>query len=52
MHGLVVGLFLIAMAAIPPLLIAAEAPGMVVGRVFDIEGGLLRYIPEEKDWVA
>jgi hypothetical protein len=31
---------------------AAEAPAMVVGRVSHIEGDLLRYVPEEKDWVA
>lgn len=31
---------------------AAETPGIIVGRVFYIEGDLLRYVPEEKDWVA
>jgi hypothetical protein len=25
---------------------------MVVGRIFYIEGDLLLYVPEEKDWVA
>jgi hypothetical protein len=31
---------------------AADAPGMVVGRVYYIEGELLRYVPVEQDWVA
>jgi len=31
---------------------AQEAPGMVVGRVYQVEGDLLRYVPAEKDWVA
>jgi hypothetical protein len=31
---------------------AEEAPAMAVGRIFHIEGDLLRYVPEEKDWVA
>ncbi|MFH1161073.1 MAG: DUF6600 domain-containing protein [bacterium] len=31
---------------------AAEAPAMAVGRIFHIEGDLLRYVPGEKDWVA
>lgn len=36
-----------------PLQSHAEAePGMVVGRIYHIEGDLLRYIPDEKDWVA
>ena len=29
-----------------------DEPAMVVGRVYHIEGDLLRYVPEEKDWVA
>jgi len=28
------------------------APVVIVGRIFYIEGDLLRYIPEEKDWVT
>jgi hypothetical protein len=35
-----------------PLSSAADVPAMVVGRIFHIEGDLLRYVPEEKDWVA
>ena len=31
---------------------AADAPAVVVGRVYHIEGELLRYVPEERDWVA
>ena len=49
--GLAVCLFLGAVAIVQPSL-AAEAPAMVVGRVSHIEGDLLRYVPEEKDWVA
>jgi hypothetical protein len=30
---------------------AANTPAITVGRVYTIEGDLLRYIPEEKDWV-
>jgi hypothetical protein len=31
---------------------AADEPPAVVGRVYHIEGSLLRYVPEENDWVA
>ena len=31
---------------------AADAPAIVVGRIYDIEGDLLRYVPAESDWVA
>jgi hypothetical protein len=31
---------------------AADEPAIVVGRVSYIEGDLLRYVPEEDDWVA
>jgi hypothetical protein len=31
---------------------AEDTPSMVVGRIFYIEGDLLRYVPAEKDWVA
>jgi hypothetical protein len=49
--GLLVCLFLAA-AAMAPLSSAADEPAMVVGRIFYIEGDLLRYVPAEKDWVA
>ncbi len=49
--GLAVCLFLGAAATVQPSK-AADAPVMVVGRVSYIEGDLLRYVPEEKDWVA
>ena len=32
--------------------LAADEPDMVVGRVYRIEGDLLRYLPDESDWVA
>jgi len=32
--------------------IAQEFPSVVVGRVYQVEGDLLRYIPAENDWVA
>jgi hypothetical protein len=31
---------------------AADTPPVVVGRVTDVEADLLRYVPEENDWVA
>jgi len=49
--GLLMCLFL-AMAVMAPQSPAADAPATVVGRIFYIEGDLLRYIPAEKDWVA
>jgi hypothetical protein len=48
--GLLVGLFLTAVVMVPPSS-AADAPAMVVGRIFHIEGDLLRYVPAEQDWV-
>ena len=48
---LVVCLFLAALA-VAPQASAANAPPIMVGRVYAIEGDLLRYVPEEKDWVA
>jgi hypothetical protein len=48
---LMVCLFLAALAMAPPAL-AASAPSITVGRVYYIEGDLLRYVPEEKDWVS
>lgn len=41
-----------AVLAMATLSSAAEAPAMLVGRIYHIEGDLLRYVPEEKDWVA
>ena len=38
--------------AVVPQSSAADAPAIVVGRVYHIEGDLLRYVPEENDWVA
>ena len=49
--GLLVCLFLTAVVMVPPSS-AADEPGMVVGRIYYIEGDLLRYVPAEKDWVA
>jgi len=43
---------LLAVVAMVPVSSAADAPAMVVGRVYYIEGDLLRYVPAEKDWVA
>src|SRR5512136_507195 len=51
MTGLLVCLFSAAVVGVPPAS-AADAPGVVVGRVYYIEGDLLRYVPEENDWVA
>jgi len=50
-RGLLVCFFLTAVVMVP-LSSAADAPAMVVGRIFYIEGDLLRYVPAEKDWVA
>ncbi|HUJ69001.1 MAG TPA: hypothetical protein VLW86_05735, partial [Syntrophorhabdales bacterium] len=36
--------------ALPSL--AAEGQPMVVGRVTLVEGNLLRYVPEESDWIG
>jgi len=53
MIGLLGCFFSAAMAmAMVPLSLAADAPAVVVGRVYHIEGDLLRYVPEENDWVA
>ena len=51
MIGLLVCLFSAAVTVVPPSS-AADAPAVVVGRVYHIEGDLLRYVPEENDWVA
>lgn len=44
--------FLLAGMVLVWLSMAVDAPAMVVGRIFYIEGDLLRYVPAEKDWVA
>ena len=49
--GLLVYLFLTTVVMALPSS-AADTPAMVVGRIYSIEGDLLRYVPEEKDWVA
>ena len=49
--GWLVCLFSAALMMAPPSP-AAEASAMTVGRIFHIEGDLLRYVPEEKDWVS
>ena len=49
--GLLVCLFLVTGVMVPPSS-AADEPGMVVGRIYHIEGDLLRYVPAENDWVA
>ena len=49
--GLLVCLFSAAGMVVPPSVVA-YAPAVVVGRVYHIEGDLLRYVPEENDWVA
>ena len=49
--GLFFVLFLAALSIVPPSS-AADEPPIVVGRVYHIEGDLLRYVPEENDWVA
>ena len=41
-----------AFSVLVPLSSAAEVPAVTVGRIFHVEGNLLRYVPEEKDWVA
>ncbi|MCE5266244.1 MAG: hypothetical protein LLG97_22265 [Deltaproteobacteria bacterium] len=56
MKPLVLGLLCLlstVLIACPPSVAAAdEEPGLVVGRIYHVEGDLLRYVPEEKDWVA
>jgi hypothetical protein len=49
--GLLVCFFLTAVATVSPSS-ATNAPTITVGRVYYIEGDLLRYVPAEKDWVA
>ena len=49
--GFLVCLFLAAVVMVSPSS-AADEPAMVVGRIYYIEGDLLRYVPEENDWVS
>jgi hypothetical protein len=49
--GLMVCLFAAVVVMVSPSS-SADAPSMVVGRIFYIEGDLLRYVPAERDWVA
>ena len=51
LFGLLVVLLLTALSIVPPSS-AADEPPVVVGRVYHVEGDLLRYVPEENDWVA
>ena len=44
--------FLIVAVGLALPLLAAGAPPVIVGRVTDVEADLLRYVPEENDWVA
>ena len=43
---------LLLMVVMVPLSSAANETNMVVGRIFYVEGDLLRYVSAEKDWVA
>ncbi len=43
---------LFALVAIFPVSVAAQTGPVTVGRVFYVEGDLLRYVPEDSDWVA
>jgi len=52
MTGLLMCLFSIGMMAVVSPSLAADTPSVVVGRVYYIEGELLRYVPETNDWVA
>jgi hypothetical protein len=49
--GLLLCFSLLAASTVSPSS-AEDTPSMVVGRIFYIEGNLLRYVPVEKDWVA
>jgi len=51
MIGVLVCLFPAAVMVVSPSS-AADAPAVVVGRVYHIEGDLLRYVPKDNDWVA
>ena len=45
-------LLLWGLLSVPSVLSQGSEPPIVVGRIYHIEGELLRYIPAEKDWVA
>ena len=45
-------LFLTGLLAMVSQASAASPPVMTVGRVYAVEGDLLRYVPADKDWVA
>ena len=44
--------FLVLAAGLGSPLFAADGPPIVVGRITHVEEDLLRYVPEENDWVA
>src|SRR5512139_1066851 len=49
--GLLACLFLAGLTMVTPSS-AQDEEAMVIGRVYDIRGDLLRYVPSENDWVA
>ncbi len=51
MIGLLAGLFSAVVTLVPPSP-AEEIPPVVVGRIFTVEGALLRYVPDTNDRVA
>jgi hypothetical protein len=51
MTAVLAWIFLVATATTATLS-AADATAVGVGRIYHIEGDLLRYVPEEDDWVA
>jgi hypothetical protein len=51
LFGFLVVLFLTCGAMVPTAR-ATEAPNLMVGRVYQVEGSLLRYVTEDDDWVA
>jgi hypothetical protein len=51
MMGLLAYIVFSVMAMAAPSL-AADEQGIEVGRIYHIEGELLRYVPDENDWVA
>ncbi len=49
--GFLICFFIVELAMVP-LCSAEETPPVVVGRIFYLQGDLLRYVPAEDDWVA
>ena len=49
--GLLICSFLIIVGTVLPSF-SEDTPPVVVGRIFYVEGDLLRYVPSEDDWVA